>query len=294
MATARALTSTPLLVLSAKPTMNIRYSESFHPRFPSTDFWVFQNSSVVATPDLGLREGEAARLAVEELEKLKGSDAHRLSLVPTAHSLSQLKSLFENLDKYLFRDVLKKNVSLRFSSNLPSSMHGSTSALGVFDNQIVITLNSELTRHPSHLPLVASLIHHMSHAYLLVCCGYGDSNGNDGRHNLKHGLAFSSIVHTIQDLLVDEARIPLADLFYCSTLISRSTYLPRYLPGRMSLHSSCYFNASDHENKNACSVYMRQVTAAALASNLEPPTISTLPAANISQSLGSLGGLMNR
>jgi SprT-like family len=272
--------------------MSTNFTDSFNPSFQSPDYWVIQNSARAATPDLGLQEGEAARLALEELEKLKGSGAHRLSLAPAVHSLPELQSLFQNLDKYLFREVLKNNVSFRFS-DLPPYIHGSTSALGAYGNQIVVSLNSDLISHPSHLALVASLIHHMAHAYLLVCCGFGASNADDERHDLKHGLAFSSIVHTIQDLLVDNARIPLPDLFYCSSVISRSYPPPRYRPGRQSLHSYCHFNLSDHEDKVACGAYMRHVNAAAKASSLDSSEKDLLPA-NISESVNTLGDLVNR
>jgi SprT-like family len=260
----------------------------------SSDCWIIHNSPRAARPDLGLKEGEAARLALQELEKLKGTDAHRLSLAPAVHSLQQLQLLFQSLDKYLFRKVLKDNVSLRLTSELLASIHGSTSALDSFSSQIVITLNSDLTRHPTQLALVASLIHQMSHAYLLVCCGFGDSDGEDERHDLKHGLAFSSIVHTIQDLLVDDARIPLPDLFYCNGTMSRSARLPRYRPCHQSLHSYCHFNFSDHEGKIACAAYMRHVIAAAKAKSSESSSKEDPPSANVFQSIGTLGGLMNR
>jgi SprT-like family len=260
--------------------MNAHVANFYEVRSPS-DHWIIQNSAYAARPDLGLQEGEAARLALEELEKLKGSDAYRLSLIPATYSLQQLQSLFQNLDKHLFRGVLKKSVSFCFSSNLPPSIHGSTSALGVFGNQIVVSLNSDLTRQPSHLTLVAGLIHQMTHAYLLVCCGFGNSHAEDERHDLRHGLAFSSIVHTIQDLLVDNARIPLPDLFYCSAVVYPSAHLPRYRHGRRSLHSYCHFNVSDHEDKIACSAYMRHVIAAAQASKADSE--KNLASANMSQ-----------
>ncbi len=273
--------------------MDIHPSNFFNSNIRSSDYWVIQNSARAARPDLGLQEGEAARLALKELEKLKGTNTHKLSLIPAIHSLPQLQSLFQNLDKYLFREVLKNNVSFRISSNLPPSIRGSTSALGVFGNQIVVSLNSDLVHHPSRLTLVASLIHQMAHAYLLVCCGFGDGNADDERHDLKHGLAFSSIVHTLQDLLVDDARIPLPDLFYCSDVTSRSTRLSRSRPGRKSLHSYCHFDVSDHEDKVACGAYMRHVIAAAKASSSDslgrdPSTANTAP------SMGTLGSLMSR
>jgi SprT-like family len=275
------------------PTMLTNLANSFNPSFQSSDYWIIQNSARAARPDLGLQEGEAARLALEALEKLKGSAAHRLSLIPVVHSLPELQSLFLNLDKYLFREVLKNNVSFRFSSDLHPKIHGSTSALGAFGDQIVVSLNSDLTSHPSHLALVASLIHQMAHAYLLVCCGFGASNADDERHDLKHGLAFSSIVHYIQDLLVDDAMIPLPDLFYCSDVLDRSTHLPRYHLGRQSLHSYCHFNLSDHEDKVACGAYMRHVKAAAKASSSDSSEKDLLPA-NISESTNTLGDLVNR
>jgi SprT-like family len=274
--------------------MNINLA-SFASPCSTSDYWIIRNSAHAARPDLGLKEGEAARLALQELEKLKGSDAHRLCLVPSIHTLPDLQSLFQNLDKYLFRSVLKDNVSFRFSSNLPPNIHGSTSALGIFGNQIVISLNSDLFRHPTRLVLVASLIHQMAHAYLLVCCGFGASHTEEERHDLKHGLAYSSTVHTIQDLLVDDARIPLPDLFYCSGMMSRVAHLPRYRPGRRSLHSYCHFDSSDHEDKIACGAYMRHVIAAAKAKSTGSTSKdSTTAAAAGSQSIGTLGALMNR
>ena len=275
--------------------MNVDLANFPNSRSASSDCWIIQNSPRVARPDLGLTGGEAARLALKELEKLRRSDAHRLALLPAVNSLQQLQSFFPSLDKYLFRGVLKNNVSVRLTSELPSNIHGSTSALGSFGSQIVISLNSNLVREPTRLPLLASLIHHMSHAYLLVCCGFGDSEGESERHDLKHGLAFSSILHTIQDLLVDDAKIPLPDLFYCSDVITRSTRLPRYCPSPKALHSYCHFNISDHENKIACAAYMRHVIAAAKAKDKSSESSSEGPSpAVLSQAIGMLGGLMNR
>jgi SprT-like family len=249
--------------------MNINLSRLSDPHFVSPDYWIIRSTARVGKPDLGLKENEAARLAIEKLEKLKGSDPHKLALLPSLHSAQDLRSLFQNLDKYLFREVLKDNVSLRFTSSLPRNITGSTAAQGVFDDQIVITLNNDLLRHSARLTIVASLIHQMAHAYLLVCCGYGVRDEDDQRHNLKHGLAFSSIVHTIQDLLVDDARIPLPDLFCCNGTFNRNLVLPRYRSVRNSLHSWCHFNVSDHEDKAACGTYIRQVNAAAKAAKEE-------------------------
>lgn len=281
--------------LSPQATMNVRYSNLPNPGLPSSDYWVIENSSRAAKPDLGLQEGEAARLALRELEKLKKSDAYKLSLVPTINSLQQLQSLFQNLDKHLFREVLKTSVSVRLSSNLPANIHGSTAALGVFGNQIVISLNTDLTRHPSALVLLASLIHHMTHAYLLACCGFGDSNHDNERHDLNHGLAFSSILHTIQDLLVDDARTPLPDLFCCSDVMSRSSLLlPRHhRSARKSLHSYCHFGVSDHVDKPACGAYMRHVIAAQKAKGEESDAKEKDPV-DQSKSIGMLGELTNR
>lgn len=273
--------------------MDIHPASFLGSRFPSSDEWIIRNSTRAARPDLGLQEGEAARLVLEELEKLNGTNAHRLALVPVTHSVHYLQPLFHNIDRYLFRGVLKNNVSLRFSSNLPPTIHGSTAALGVFGNQIVISLNTNFIRHSSGLALVASLIHQMAHAYLLVCCGFGDSNANDERHDLKHGLAFSSIIHTIQDLLMDHARLPLPNLFYCSDVMGRSARQPRHRPSRVSLHSYCHFNFSDHEDKLKCGAYMRHVIATAKASSSESLEMDSLVANNV-QSIGTLGGLMNR
>jgi SprT-like family len=282
-----------LLAFISKPKMNVNPPHYFNPRRSSSDYWVIENSAHAARPDLGLDEGEAARLALKELEKVKGSDAHRLSLVPAIHSPQQLHFLFQNLDKCLFREVLKSNISLRFSSNLPPSIHGSTSALGVFGNQIVISLNSDLMRHPASLAVVASLIHQMSHAYLLVCCGFGSSRVDGERHDLKHGLAFSSIVHTIQDLLFDDARIPLPDLFNCGGLMSSTSHPSHRRAGRKSLHSYCYFDVSDHEDKIACGAYMRHVIAVAKASTSNSPE-EDKSSATVSQSIGTLATLVNR
>ncbi len=273
--------------------MNINLANFSSPHFPFPDCWIVQNSPHVARPDLGLKEGEAARLALQGVEKLKGTDAHRLARVPAVNSVQQLQSIFHSVDKYLFRNVLKDDVSLRLTSELPASIHGTTSALGSFGNQIVITLNSGLVRHSTQLALVASLIHQMTHAYLLVCCGFGGGEGEDERHDLKHGLAFSSIVHTIQDLLVNDGRISLPDLFYCNETLSRSARLPRYRPTSRSLHSYCHFSLSDHEDKTACAAYMRHVIAAAKVKSSIPSSEDS-SCTNIFQSIGTLRGLMNR
>ena len=233
----------------------------------ASDYWVINNLSYATKPDLSLDEGEAARLALGAVGKLKGTDAHRLCLMPDLRSFQQMQPLFKSLDKHLFRGVLTEAVSFRFTSKLPRNVHGSTSALGALGNQILISLNSDLLRSRSRLTSVAALLHQMCHAYLLVCCGFGDGyqrgENTQQKHNLKHGLAFSSILHTLQDLLVDDARLPLPDLFHCSSKRSRSTPAPRQNRGRSSLHSYCHVNTNDFADKAACGLYMRQIINAA-------------------------------
>ncbi|WEW61158.1 hypothetical protein PRK78_006648 [Emydomyces testavorans] len=153
-----------------------------------------------ASKDLGLSETVATKLAVDALDDYT---APRLELPKCRfhgvdfHCLPY--TLFDALDQDLFRGVLKDQVFLQWG-RLDSEIHGVTTKPGLRDKRITIQLNSLLQRQ-SHSPcLISCLIHHMAHAYFLVCCGFQRRGDQTSHYNLGHGLGFSTLIHRIREV----------------------------------------------------------------------------------------------
>ncbi|TPX20861.1 hypothetical protein DIZ76_016758 [Coccidioides immitis] len=155
--------------------------------------------NVPASKPLGLSETVATKLALDALENYSTPD---LSLPKCqVHKRDYHWSpyhLFETLDTSLFRGVLKDQIYLRWETFAPE-IHGITFKPGVRDTRITIELNSFLAYEENVPFLIPFLIHHMVHAYFLVCC---DAQGNDqaDNHSLQHGLGFSTLIYRIREV----------------------------------------------------------------------------------------------
>ncbi|QIW94682.1 hypothetical protein AMS68_000200 [Peltaster fructicola] len=125
-------------------------------------------------------------------------DARRISL-----DLQTPFVLFSILDKHLFGGKLAGMVLLTWKAQ-GSSHPGTTCATRTVAKRICIQLNStpfeEHTAGMSHL--LGMLIHHMIHAYFLVCCG-AQKKGEKQDGRMCDGLHFGVILATINDITLD-------------------------------------------------------------------------------------------
>ncbi|KAL2357584.1 hypothetical protein BJ546DRAFT_824820, partial [Cryomyces antarcticus] len=106
--------------------------------------------------------------------------------------------IFDKLDKCLFAEKLKDNVYLEWAS-LDSDVSGRTSIAGVVVPRVSVQLNEDVHLNASREDIIASLIHHMIHAYFLVCCGPAAKNDPDDKR-LKHGKRFGLVLYKIRDI----------------------------------------------------------------------------------------------
>ena len=109
--------------------------------------------------------------------------------------------IFNDIDKLLFGGVLKGNVCLQIKQRLGGGEDGACSRAGKDGPRIAITLSRGLIertaggkyggRDPGFL--VEVLLHQMTHAYLLQCCGFRDSAAEGNGCDLSHSPHFSMI-----------------------------------------------------------------------------------------------------
>ena len=157
-----------------------------------------------AQPSLGLTDQEAYGLAHEALENYR---RRRVAcLAPEKRDLYSRKELpkmvFDQLDKELFRSVLKGNVLLRKVCwrALPYNIHAMTTRADPQRNsRITITLSENLLSQGSRMQILVTLVHQMIHAYYLQCCGYRHKNQDASGHDLGHGLEFNALLSLISE-----------------------------------------------------------------------------------------------
>lgn len=150
---------------------------------------------------LGLSETLAAKLAIDALADYKGE--HLPAPVCPRHK-SDLENfafrVFGTLDKLLFRGLLRGEVYLCWEDSLEPDIHGVTSKPGDYDTRIAIRLNNHMIKSYPHFTLPV-LVHHMAHAYFLVCCGFREKAHDSQNHELWHGLAFNTLLYRISEVL---------------------------------------------------------------------------------------------
>ena len=193
---------------------------------------------------LGLKPSLAAKLAIDEVEKHRRDDLW-ISAWSGARS-PQVKlqlpiRVFHQLDKELFRGVLKGHVLLTtpdlHSRVWSSSIHSATSKAGGQYPRITIGLNP-LVYKLDAATILACLIHQMTHAYFLVCCGFGIDQG----HDLRHGLPYSALLYTIQHrFLPEKSMYSFPNLFQCCLNHKRHAARPPRVPPADG-YSLCFWN----------------------------------------------------
>lgn len=155
--------------------------------------------NIPPSKDLGLSELIATKLAVDALNDYKSKP---LPVPGCQKHEGDLKfwpfSIFDILDASLFRGVLKGEVYMMWDA-LPAHIHGITSKPGVRDTRITIQLNNRLVWTYPGIAL-AAVIHHMAHAYFLVCCGFPERPTDNDKRTLGHGLGYSTLICKIMEV----------------------------------------------------------------------------------------------
>lgn len=122
--------------------------------------------------------------------------------------------IFDSLDRNLFQGKLNGMVFMKWRS-MSDNSPGVTSAPGIRDRRICIELNTRPfeERDADLEDLLDALIHHMIHAYFLVCCGAPDKKkSDDGR--LLDGLHFGVLLSTIKEISEECEQGSLRMIFY--------------------------------------------------------------------------------
>ncbi|KAK2745385.1 hypothetical protein FQN57_003728 [Myotisia sp. PD_48] len=210
-------------------------------------------AQVPALPNLGLSETLATKLALDALDNFEPpslavpacrSHGPNLRFIPY--------KLFAPLDNCLFRGVLKDQVCLGWK-RLSSESHGMTSPPGGFDTRITICLNKSIRKLPRQIATpvtLAALIHHMAHAYFMVCCGTGDGSSRTDKHSPCHGLAYSTLVHKIKEVFRAPEVKKLPSLFTCLPI--NPLPLPSGKQLRKPDQGSCSKDAHNFLDKETC------------------------------------------
>ncbi|KAL8770835.1 MAG: hypothetical protein Q9209_003486 [Squamulea sp. 1 TL-2023] len=105
--------------------------------------------------------------------------------------------VFNELDREFFRSMLKGNVSLGWSKLAPGVL-SHTRRAGLDGNpRTRIELSPVLFEEGYRRDVFAALMHQMTHAYYLQCCGYRDPNRGAAGYDLEHGRAFLALLKCI-------------------------------------------------------------------------------------------------
>ena len=209
--------------------------------------------------DLELKEVAAAKLAVEAIEKGGHRDVFWAGGRGGQVTLSAKDKVglpirvFHQLDKELFRGVLRGQVCLTGETSLPPTVHGATRRAGHQYRRVTILLNPALVITEPPEVILATMIHHMAHAYFLVCCGYGP--GQD-QHDLKHGLPISTLFWTIKGrFLRNRGSFP--GLFRCTNNLTGHPPASSVGQHGMEGQSYCSWHCNDFEDFQPCFDYLR-------------------------------------
>lgn len=207
---------------------------------------------------LQLKEVAAAKLAVEAIEKGKRRDVFwagghgMFAGLDKTDRISLPIRVFHQLDSELFRGVLRGQVYMATSRELSPAVHGTTRRAGHPYGRVAILLNPQVVLHERPEVVLATLIHHMAHAYFLVCCGFGS---DEDQHDLKHGLPISTLFWTINACFLRNNR-SFPNLFRCTDNSSRHPAASSFGQHGVEGQSYCSWHCSDFENFQDCHNYL--------------------------------------
>lgn len=152
-----------------------------------------------ACSNLHLSTEEAFGRAFQAIEKYQRTRFVCLApgkrhIYPT-HKLPFL--VFDQLDREIFRSVLKGNVHLRWSAELPNGIYATTRKPDPGDIPRITIFLSKFLAEAGRVDIFCTLVHQMIHAYFLQCCGYQTQDGRGRGHDLCHGPEFRALLVTI-------------------------------------------------------------------------------------------------
>ena len=165
--------------------------------------------------------------------------------------------VFNDVDAKVFAGALRGNVVLRWAK-LPREFLGITTQPGKRSSpRILIELSKSLLSARSKEIILRVLLHQMTHAYFVQCCGFDYAHEGGKDVSLAHNLPFSTLSVIIQRLIVG------ISCYIPSEFGTSFGYLPR--PPR-SMHyrarppskagsTCCFFDGHGHSYNRAYTYY---------------------------------------
>lgn len=171
-----------------------------HPEPDPESIWVLKNEAAQpACSNLHLSTEEAFGWAHQAIQDYRRSKF--VCLAPGKRNMYPARKLpfmvFDQLDRELFRSVLKGNVHLKWSVHLPDGIYAKTFKADPKKGSRITIVLSELLSEAPRVEILCTLVHQMMHAYFLQCCGYKTHDGGAGGHDLCHGPEFRALLLTI-------------------------------------------------------------------------------------------------
>ena len=158
---------------------------------------------VAREPDYASPE-EAIKIAEASMKATRTANKRRPRCHPpqTFNGESLPFQLFNDVDAKVFAGALRGNVMLRWAQ-LPYGLLGMTTQPGKRSNpRILIELSGNLLLARSKETILRVLLHQMTHAYFVQCCGYDYAYERGKDVSLAHNLPFSALLAVIQRLIV--------------------------------------------------------------------------------------------
>lgn len=153
--------------------------------------------------------------------------------------------VFDDLDKKLFRSMLRGNVYLTWA-NLPTGLHARTSRPNLHGRpRITIELNWHLSRNRA--ATLGVLLHQMIHAYYLQCCGHKNKGVIGRGHDLCHKEEFYNLSRSIREHFLPGETVvwdAAKNTFPRHTWISSRYYVPE------AGCSNCYCKSTPTKKKD--------------------------------------------
>lgn len=123
-------------------------------------------------------------------------------------------SIFDRLDKELFRSVLTRNVYLEWSPRLSPYRNAMTFRRDHHGCPRIAIKLAESLQAGSREEIIGTLIHQMIHAYFLQCCGFRNKTlqASGSGYDLEHGFEFQALLRSIEKVCPQDASPYLWDL----------------------------------------------------------------------------------
>ncbi|KAL9119961.1 MAG: hypothetical protein Q9187_003480 [Circinaria calcarea] len=222
------------------------------------DLTVLKNATLqpAREPDYASPE-EAIKIAEASIKATQTADSGR----PSRHHRRRLDGgnlpfqVFNDIDAEVFAGALRGNVMLRWA-RLPRGLLGMTTQPEKSSSpRILIELSENLLPVRSEQTILRVLLHQMTHAYFLQCCGFDYAHDKGKDVSLAHNLPFTVLIVIIQRLIIG---IPVSDI--PSAFGTSFGYLPRNIHRKARPHvkagsTCCFFDGYGHSFNRAYAYY---------------------------------------